>query len=56
MMNGRIGPLVPVGDDTALARAMLARLAQPRAPELLRARASEYAIERTLEAYVRLLK
>ena len=56
MMNGRIGPLVPVGDDEELSRAMLASLAQPRAPELLKARAAGYSIERTLHAYVELLK
>jgi hypothetical protein len=47
---------VPVGDDRALASAMLARLAQPRAPELLRARAADYDLGTTLAAYVGFLR
>ncbi len=56
LLNGRVGPLVPVGDDDALAQAMLARLAQPRAIETLRARAADYDLARMLAAYVDLLK
>jgi glycosyltransferase involved in cell wall biosynthesis len=51
MLDGRIGPLVPVGDDDALASAILGRLAQPRASEALKARAADYDLGRTLAAY-----
>ncbi len=55
MMDGALGPLVPPGDDQALAAAMLDRLAQPRADAALVARARHYDLGRTLAAYVDLL-
>ncbi len=55
MLDGAIGPLVPPGDDPALAAAMLERLAQPRASAALVARARDYDLGRTLQAYVDLL-
>jgi glycosyltransferase involved in cell wall biosynthesis len=52
--HGRIGPLTPA-DPQALARAMLDRLAAARDSEKLRARAQEYDLGRTMEAYAKLL-
>ena len=52
--HGRIGPLTPA-DPQALARAMIDRLAAPRDSEVLRARAGEYDLSRTMEAYAKLL-
>jgi glycosyltransferase involved in cell wall biosynthesis len=55
MRNGAFGPLVPVGDDTALAAAMLDRLARPRNAEALQRRAGDYDIGRSLASYVEIL-
>jgi len=55
MMDGALGPLVSPGDDPALAAAILARLAQPRADAALIARARQFDLGRTLAAYVDLL-
>ena len=52
--HGQIGPLT-VADPQALARAMLDRLAAARASEVLRSRAQEYDLSRTMEAYAELL-
>ena len=56
LIEGRLGPLVAVGDDDALAEAILDRLAQPRGSAALRQRAADYDLGRTLSAYVRLLE
>ncbi len=53
--EGEIGPLVPPHDDRALAEALLARLADPRHGDRLRAHAGRYALSRTLDAYVAVL-
>ena len=45
-------PLVPPGDDAALAGAWLARLAQPHGSDMLTERAGSHALPRTLGAYV----
>ena len=55
LLDGRLAPLVPVGDDDALARAILDRLAQPRDAETLKARAAEHNLDRTLAAYLEVL-
>jgi len=52
---GRFGPLVAVGDDAALARAILAVLAAPPPAAVLRARAAEFSVARALAAYRALL-
>lgn len=49
--NGRLGPLVPVGDAKALARGLAQILDDPVAPEALRRRASDFAASRSVEAY-----
>jgi len=46
--GGRLGPLVPVGDAEAMAQAIAAALDAPQASELLRARAAEYSVERSV--------
>lgn len=52
LANGRHGPLVRVGDEIALAQAMLATLSQPRAPEQLRAAVADYEQMRSARAYL----
>lgn len=47
--GGRYGPLVPVGDATALAQAIVQELKQPRQSDVLRARADEFNVGRTLD-------
>lgn len=53
--NGRWGALVPVGDVSALANAMVEALRNPSTDhEGRRARASEFSLERALEQYLQL--
>ncbi len=56
VLRGNVGLLVPVGDERALAEAMLERLASPRDCLTLRARAAEYDLHATLGGYVELLR
>lgn len=53
--GGAYGPLVPVGDDAALAKAMLSVLETPPDPERLRARAALFSVERATDQYLRVL-
>jgi glycosyltransferase involved in cell wall biosynthesis len=53
--GGRMGRLVPVGDPEALARAILATLAEPSDVGLLRARAQDFSLERIADQYLELL-
>jgi glycosyltransferase involved in cell wall biosynthesis len=53
--GGRHGPLVPVGDDAALAAAMARTLAAPPDPAALRRRAAEFTPERATDAYLEAL-
>ena len=53
--DGRLGPLVPVGDADALAEAMARVLDAPPSRDLLRERASFFSVERAVERYERLL-
>jgi glycosyltransferase involved in cell wall biosynthesis len=55
VLRGNAGLLVPVGDERALAKAILTRLSRPRDSLTLRARAAEYDLHRTLGSYVELL-
>lgn len=55
LADGRFGQLVPVGDDAALARAMGQALDHPVAASTLRARASDYSLDRVGERYAALL-
>jgi hypothetical protein len=53
--NGRFGPLVPVGDDAALARAIDEVLDDPPSPEHLQSRAEVFTVQRAVDSYLRLL-
>jgi glycosyltransferase involved in cell wall biosynthesis len=50
--GGRYGPLVPVGDDTAMAEAMVQVLDRPPDRALLRQRGSTFTVERAADAYL----
>jgi glycosyltransferase involved in cell wall biosynthesis len=53
--GGRFGPLVPVGDVAALARAIEQVLDDPPAAESLRARAELFSVERSADHHLALL-
>ncbi|MCS6924915.1 MAG: glycosyltransferase [Candidatus Binatia bacterium] len=55
LAHGRYGPLVPVGDDAALARAIVAVLDTPPDRDTLRARAACFSVERAVEQYLEVL-
>ncbi|RMD71759.1 MAG: glycosyltransferase [Gammaproteobacteria bacterium] len=52
LKNGRFGPLVAVGDDEALASAMLETLKNPLPSETLRQAAEPYGVDRSASAYL----
>jgi glycosyltransferase involved in cell wall biosynthesis len=54
--GGRYGLLVPVSDSKALAAAIEQQLDQPTPADLLRARAREFSVEASADAYLRLVK
>jgi len=53
--DGSYGPLVPVGDDAAMADAIATVLEKPTARERLRARARDFAVEPAVERYLEVL-
>lgn len=53
--NGRFGTLVPVGDDAAMAEAIMATLDNPPDPDALRARADFFSVDRAVESYLKVL-
>jgi glycosyltransferase involved in cell wall biosynthesis len=53
--HGRFGPLVPVGDDAALAEAILSTLEAAPDPGRLRERAAMFSIERAVDRYLDVL-
>jgi glycosyltransferase involved in cell wall biosynthesis len=53
--HGRFGPLVPVGDDAAMAGAIGQTLDRPLPAEELRARAGLFSVERAVDSYLELL-
>jgi glycosyltransferase involved in cell wall biosynthesis len=53
--GGRFGPLVPVGDASALARAMERTLAQPLPSEMLKSAVQEYEQDRSARRYLEAL-
>jgi glycosyltransferase involved in cell wall biosynthesis len=55
LANGDFGPLVPVGDDRALAEAILHTLEHPPNAERLRARAAEFDIQTIADQYLQAL-
>jgi glycosyltransferase involved in cell wall biosynthesis len=52
LAGGRYGPLVPVGDDAALAAAMEHTLDHPPNPATLHARAADFSVGRATDAYL----
>ena len=55
LQNGQYGPLVPVGDDAALADAIIRLLDSPTDPEILRSRAGFFTVSRAVDGYERIL-
>jgi len=53
--NGRYGKLVPVGDDQRLAAAIMESLDNPPDPDVLRARAREFSVEKAVVRYRQLM-
>jgi glycosyltransferase involved in cell wall biosynthesis len=53
--NGLYGPLVPVGDDAALAAAIESVLERPPERAALRKRAEDFSLERGVERYLAVL-
>ena len=53
--NGRFGPLVPVGNDSALAAAMERVLDSPPDKDALLARAQEFSFDASVELYERMI-
>jgi glycosyltransferase involved in cell wall biosynthesis len=53
--HGAIGPLVPVGDDRAMAEAILSLLDAPPDPELLCSGAARFAVEAAVERTLEVL-
>jgi glycosyltransferase involved in cell wall biosynthesis len=54
--NGSYGELVPVGDEAALARAILDVIDRPRQSERLRARARRFSVDAAAEAYLSVIE
>lgn len=53
--NGRYGPLVPVGNERALANAIAKRLDEPRRSEELRGRAQQFTVSNAADQYLDIL-
>lgn len=53
--NGKYGPLVPVGDDAALAEAICGLLDTPTEADVLRSRAGAFTADRAVARYEQLL-
>ena len=53
--NGRFGPLVPVGNDSALAVAMERVLDSPPEKDTLLARAQEFSLDASVDLYERMI-
>ena len=52
LADGKIGPLVPVGDAEAMAAAMMRMLDDPPEPSLLLNRAADFSMDRVAERYL----
>ena len=55
LQNGKFGPLVPVGDEQAMAAAMGETLANPLPADTLRQAVAEYSAERSAKRYLQAL-
>lgn len=56
LKDGALGPLAPVGDPAALARAIETALDRPAPEELRRARGEDYTVERAVATYEALFR
>jgi glycosyltransferase involved in cell wall biosynthesis len=56
LQDGQIGPLVPVGDDAALAQAIMQTLDAPPPRGKLQAAARPYEIEASTDAYLEAMR
>jgi glycosyltransferase involved in cell wall biosynthesis len=56
LQNGRYGKLVPVGDVDAIAAAIIETLDAPPDPDLLRQRAQDFSLERSVDQYLEVLE
>ena len=56
LAGGAYGPLVPVGDERALADAILAILETPPDPARLRARAATFSVDAAADSYLEVLE
>ncbi len=52
LLNGRLGPLVPVGDAKALGKAILSVLENPPSSEILKRRAEDFDVPKAISAYL----
>ena len=55
LRNGQLGPLVPMGDESALADAMERVLARPPGADALRKRAADFSAHSAVRAYEKLI-
>jgi glycosyltransferase involved in cell wall biosynthesis len=55
LAGGAYGPLVPVGDDAALAQAILSVLQAPPDPDRLRTRAAAFSLHQAADRYLQVL-
>jgi glycosyltransferase involved in cell wall biosynthesis len=55
LAGGRYGRLTPVGDEDALARAILEALDSPHDPDALKRRAADYAVQNVADRFLHLL-
>ena len=53
--DGRYGPLVPVGDDRAMAEAIVKTLDRPLEKEVLHARGATFSVDNAVDGYLKLL-
>ena len=56
LKNGEIGPLVEIGDDAALAQAILDTLANPKPKALLQARGRDFHVSQVIKTYRQLMQ
>jgi len=54
--DGTYGPLVPVGDDKAMAEAIRSQLIDPIEPDRLQSRAQEFSMEKIVDEYESVLQ
>ena len=55
LQEGKLGPLVAVGDDASLAEAILTQLESPTEPELLERRAADFGLAPAVDRYLEML-